>query len=114
LAGLAAVVTWMDAGRTWLEYRRATIEIAADRHAIRSGADRRVLARALIKLNAVNLVGGSPKTSLVGFTSAVDLRVRALLGEAVAERNQATGPAPVLVAFAACLVLIVRPVGLLT
>lgn len=52
----------------------ASSEIRADRYAIRHGASRTALASALLKVAPVP-VGG------VGFSSAVDLRLRALLGE---------------------------------
>ena len=99
LAGLAAVVGQTDRGRAWLEQQRAGIEIAADRHAIGAGAERAALARALLKLDA-----GAPTLSLVGFASAVDLRVRALLDEPKPAPPPRIGPSAMIVAIGACLV----------
>jgi Zn-dependent protease with chaperone function len=106
LAGLAIVVARTDRGRAWLEQQRAGIEIAADRHAIGAGAERSTLARALLKLDA-----GSPTLSLVGFASAVDLRVRALLDEPEPEPRPRIGPSAMIVAIGACLIAILCLVG---
>ena len=77
LSALALVVNRCSRGSAWLERLRARIEIAADAHALRNGATRATLARAILKLN-----DGSPRLTLAGFTSASDLRLRALLGDA--------------------------------
>ena len=106
LAGLAAVVARTNRGRAWLEQQQAGIEIAADRHAIGAGAERAALARALLKLDA-----GAPTLSLVGFASAVDLRVRALLDEPEPERLSGMGRSAMIVAIGACLIAILCLVG---
>lgn len=77
IGALAPVLGRFASGRAWLELERARIEIAADAYALDAGASRPALASALIKL------APSPTMSVApGFASAVDLRVRALLGEA--------------------------------
>lgn len=76
LSGLAQIVGRIGRGRVWVDGRRARIEIAADAHALRSGASRSTLAAALLKLD-----GLSPSTSLAAMGTASELRVRALLGE---------------------------------
>ena len=106
LAGLAAVVARTTRGRAWLEQQRAGIEIAADRHAIGAGTERSALARALLKLDA-----GSPTLSLVGFASAVDLRVRALLDEPDSHPARRVGLSATIVAVGACLVAILCLAG---
>lgn len=65
-------------GSAWLAARMAALEIAADRHALERGASRSALAGALLKL--------APARSglAIGFTSAVDLRLRALLDDGTA------------------------------
>lgn len=62
-------------GSAWLAARMAALEIAADRHALERGASRSALAGALLKL--------TPARSglAIGFTSAADLRLRALLDD---------------------------------
>lgn len=80
-------------GLSWLERRRAAIEIAADEHAIRNGATRTTLARAILKLRET-----PTQVSLAGFATAGDLRLRALLGEDVqphARNRRALGTAVV-------------------
>lgn len=106
LAGLAAVVARTNRGRAWLEQQRAGIEIAADRHAISAGAERAALARALLKLDA-----GAPTLSLVGFASAADLRVRALLDEPDSHPARRVGLSATVVAVGACLVAILCLAG---
>jgi beta-lactamase regulating signal transducer with metallopeptidase domain len=106
LAGMATALARTNPGRTWLEQQRAAIEIAADRHAIGAGAERSALARALLKLD-----GGAPALSLVGFASAVDLRVRALLDEPKPEPPRRIGPSAMIVAIGACLVAILCLAG---
>lgn len=106
LAGLATVVARTNRSRAWLERQRAGIEIAADRHAIGAGAERSVLARALLKLDA-----GSPTLSLVGFASAVDMRVRALLDKPNPDPAPRIGPSPMTFATGACLVAILCLAG---
>lgn len=105
LSGLARIVGRVERGRAWLERWRAQIEIAADAHAIRSGALRSALARALLKLDA-----SSPTASLAAFSSANELRFRVLLGETLpsAESMPSTLRSAVLTAAAVagvCLIL---------
>lgn len=70
-------------GRQLVERLVAEREILADRHALAHGVTRAVLAGAL--LNVAASVDESPRggDGTVGFDSAVQLRVRALLGEEV-------------------------------
>ncbi|MGH2489434.1 MAG: hypothetical protein ACRDFR_07440, partial [Candidatus Limnocylindria bacterium] len=67
----------MDAGRAWLTRQMAALEIAADRHALAQGASRGALARALLRLQPLENAGGVG----IGFATAADLRLQALLGE---------------------------------
>ena len=73
LGAAAPVVRAMPGGSSFLERLAAQREIAADRYALAHGASRSALASALLR------VGPALQTA-PGFTSAVDLRVRALLG----------------------------------
>lgn len=77
IGAVSPVLGRLESGRAWMERERARIEIAADAYAIESGASRPALASALLKLASSPRLGLAP-----GFTSAADLRVRALLGEA--------------------------------
>lgn len=74
LDALAPLVGLFDVGRAWLARRVAAFEIAADDYALRHGSSRGSLARALLKLAPVQ--AGSPG---IGFASAMDLRLRALI-----------------------------------
>lgn len=76
LDAVAPLVGLFGAGRGWLARRSAAFEIAADDHALRHGGSRGALARALLKL--APLQAGSPG---IGFASAMDLRLRALIDE---------------------------------
>lgn len=71
-APLARRFAW---GRQWLAVALARREIAADRYAMANGARRRELASALLKLPPLT------RAHVAGFTPAVDLRLRALLGD---------------------------------
>ena len=106
LAALATIFGPLGAGRRWIERQRAAIEIAADRYALLAGARRPEVARAMIKLGP-GLAGGS----LPGYSSATELRLRHLLGEAEPHRGLRygliAGPLP------ACLVLACLLLGLL-
>jgi beta-lactamase regulating signal transducer with metallopeptidase domain len=62
-------------GRQWLAATLARREIAADQHALDHGASRADLAAALLVLPPL------ARAHVAGFTPAVDLRVRALLGD---------------------------------
>jgi Zn-dependent protease with chaperone function len=102
IGALAPVLGHLEAGRAWMERERAHIEIAADAFALESGASRPALASALLKL--------APSPSLrvaPGFASAVDLRMRALLGESSGvEHGGSAGQ------FVAAFVLIASCIGL--
>ena len=90
LAALQPVLVRVPGGWAWLERRRASLEIAADDHAIRNGAHRPSLARALIKLSPER-----PGLRLAGYASASELRLRHLTGEASAG-HRSLGSAAVL------------------
>ena len=105
IGALAPVLGRLEAGRAWMERERARLEIAADAYALASGASRPALASALVKLRS------SPGLSLApGFTTAADLRVRALLGEATGIEGDGSAGRVVaaLVLVASCLVLYLR------
>lgn len=77
VAAVAPLLGRCPRGKDWLERRAAHREIAADRYALANGADRSAIAAALFKV---------PPTAAVhaaSFAPAVDLRLRALLGEDV-------------------------------
>ena len=74
---VAPVVRWMPFGSQWLAWSFARREIAADRYAMDHGATRSNLASALLALPPLT------QQHVAGFASAVDLRLRALLGEDV-------------------------------
>lgn len=104
LKAFASFIGGMPAGRAWLARRFAALEIAADKHAIEQGSSRGALARALLKLAPMR--SGSVG---IGFTSATDIRLRALLGEPAVSDGDADMLwvlAPILVA-AACGLLVV-------
>ncbi len=103
LASTAAVLGRAEAGRGWLERRRATVEIAADDYALRAGARRSDLARALVKLGSAGLVVGVPS-----YASASELRLRHLTGDARLDGARLGSMAPMLVpiaAFVVCLLV---------
>lgn len=76
LACVAPVAGLHRRGREWLERAAAGREIAADRYALEHGATRSGLASALLKVEPLTTVG------VPGFSSAAQLRVRALLDPA--------------------------------
>lgn len=76
LEALAPALNLVSAGRAWLARRVAALEIAADRYALDEGSSRGALARALVKL-----APASTGTVGVGFASATELRIGALLGD---------------------------------
>lgn len=80
VAPVARLAPQLTAG---LERNQARLEIAADRFALRHGASRADIAGALLALLGSPLAARAP-----GFTSAAELRLRALGGEA-----PAAGPA---------------------
>ena len=73
LQALAPFLAFSGAGRAWVARSLAALEIAADSHALAHGASRSALASALLRLS------NSPSGVGVGFTSAVDLRLTALV-----------------------------------
>lgn len=75
MAVLTPVLLWFRRGRGWLERYAAAREIAADRYAIANGADRRAIASALLKVPPTGTIHAS------AFAPAVELRLRALLGD---------------------------------
>lgn len=75
VAVVAPLLSRLDAGRGWLERRAAAREIAADRYAIARGVDRRAIASALLKVPPAGAVHAAT------FAPAVELRLRALLGD---------------------------------
>lgn len=102
LAALVPAIGQLEVGRRWLERRRAAIEIAADEHALKAGAGRPELARALLKLGSASL-----DASLPSYASASELRLRHLTGETRTASPGLGSVAPFvlpIVAFAACLV----------
>lgn len=82
LSSLAPAVTRTMAGRGWLERERARVEIEADAYALARGTSRPILASALSKLSSVPGLATAP-----GFSTAADLRIRALLGEPTARET---------------------------
>ena len=64
-----------ESGRQWVAVALARREIVADRYAMDNGARRGELASALLKLPPVS------RAHVAGFTPAVDLRLKALLGD---------------------------------
>lgn len=81
LEGLAPLLRLLPAGAAWLARRLADLEIAADRYALSQGSSRRALALALLKL------GQRPQQPSfgIGFASATELRLRALMEGHTAE-----------------------------
>jgi Zn-dependent protease with chaperone function len=76
LEALAPPLRAFQSGRAWLAFRLASLEIAADRHALDQGISRGAVARALLKLAPMPTPGLG-----VGFASAIDLRLQALVDE---------------------------------
>jgi beta-lactamase regulating signal transducer with metallopeptidase domain len=76
LAALEPVLRALPAGRRWIERRRAGLEVAADRFALRHGARRADLARAILRLAAAPTAAAG-----AGFVSATELRLRALVAD---------------------------------
>jgi Zn-dependent protease with chaperone function len=74
LMGFATVLGRIQVVSTWLAGARARIEIDADAYAIAAGSTRRAIAGAILK------VAPSPG-SIAAFSSATDVRLRALLDE---------------------------------
>ena len=105
IGALAPVLGRFEAGRAWMERERARIEIAADAFALESGASRPALASALLKLASSPGLSAAP-----GFASAVDLRVRALVGDAtgIERGGSMTQVAAALLVIASCLALYLR------
>jgi len=80
LAALDPLVALVPEGRRWLEVRRARLEVGADLFALRHGADRADLARAILKLGAAGAT--TAPTATASFAAAVELRLRALVQDA--------------------------------
>ncbi|MBA2634875.1 MAG: hypothetical protein H0U86_18080 [Chloroflexi bacterium] len=74
LEAVAPALRAFRSGRAWLARWTAGLEIAADRHALRQGSSRGALARALLKLPPMQAAGIG-----IGFVSAIDLRLLALV-----------------------------------
>lgn len=74
LTVLDPVLKSLPEGRAWLERRRARLEVEADRYALHHGASRGQLASSILKL-----AGGPEAAPAAGFTSAVEIRLRALV-----------------------------------
>ncbi len=88
LAALSPAMRYSDPTRGWMERRVAMREARADAAAVEAGASRAALAGALLK------VAKAEPSTTVGYTSAVDLRLQALLGEepfVKAPRSEAAG-----------------------
>lgn len=77
LAALSPLVDRTRTGAGWLQRWRASLEIAADRHALAVGADRTALASALLRIGAP----AQPAGAATFGPRAVDLRLAALLGD---------------------------------
>lgn len=75
---VAPIARWLPFGRQWLAWSLARREIVADQYALSHGATRQEIASALLRLPPL------AQAHVAGFTAAVDLRLRALLGEDVA------------------------------
>lgn len=76
---LRPVVRHLPFGEQWLAWAVAQREIAADQYALSRGADHQDLVGALLRMPPL------ARAHVAGFTSAVDLRLRALLGEDIGE-----------------------------
>lgn len=104
LSAVAPLLGRVVTGRAWLEWQRARLEIAADRHALAAGVSRAALASALLKLSVGPGAGWAP-----GFATAAELRVEALLsepsGRTIEGRSRWTNAAIAVVA--ACLVVVI-------
>ena len=74
LEAVAPALRAFRSGRAWLAIRLAGLEIAADHHALEQGTTRGALARALLKLAPMPTPGLG-----VGFATAIDLRLQALV-----------------------------------
>lgn len=77
MTAIAPVLSRFERGRARLQRHAASREIAADRYALAHGADRRAIASALLK------VPPSGAAHACAFAPAVELRLRALLGDEV-------------------------------
>lgn len=103
VATVAPVLGRFPAGQTWLERRAAHREIAADRYAMANGADRRAIAAALLKVPPVATAHAA------AFAPAVELRLRALLGDDVGTGPSRSRPALAIgasIGIAACLAML--------
>ncbi|MEE8600242.1 M56 family metallopeptidase [Euzebya tangerina] len=90
IEGLGRVIRRLPGGQELVERSVAAMEIRADRAAMAEGASRRGLASALLKMPQA-------RSLLVGFVTATDLRIRALLGDGrCCEPLPRQSPAPAL------------------
>lgn len=103
LEAVAPAMGTFRSGRAWLARCLASLEIAADRHALEQGTSRGALARALLKLAPMPTPGLG-----VGFASAGDLRLQALIEErpAVPPSFPPTWLLAPILAMALCLLLV--------
>lgn len=103
LEGLAPLLRLLPAGAAWLARRLADMEIAADRYALSQGSSRRALALALLKLGPAQ-----QRSYGIGFASATELRLRALMEGHPAGRRREVLPwlAAAGAGVVACLVLL--------
>lgn len=102
LAAAGRFIDWSAVGRRWLDRRRAAIEIAADAYVISTGLPRPVLARAILKLHDAH-----SEVPAAGFGGAVDLRLRALVGNEAAEDRPLMPPIAAVTSFLiACIALL--------
>lgn len=81
VAAVAPLLSRLAPGRAWLARVAARREIAADRYAMDRGTSRAAIASALLKVSPVGPVHAA------GFAGATDLRLRALLGDAVVDER---------------------------
>lgn len=86
LSAVEPAVAWFAAGRRWLMYRRAQIEIAADRFALERGVRRSSLARAVLRVGDAT----QPRYASAGFSSAHELRLRALVDGQIPRATRAS------------------------
>ena len=105
LEAVAPALSLFRGGEDWLARRIARLEIAADRHARRQGVSQGALAGALLKL-----APRQPGSVGIGFASATELRLRALLDEpTTSNASFALGWLLAALAAAAVCVLLVVP-----
>lgn len=104
LLGLVGTLAPAHSLRRYVDLLRAELEIEADAGALAAGATRASLASALLRLAPASAIHGA------GFTTAVDVRVRSLLGDRAAPPRASQvwiwfGQAVAIASAAACFVL---------